>query len=176
MPQINRIFPHHRTTSAEPKDVESNARRDLGSLLIVDDNTAVLQRLLIYFARNWNVLTATNGQEALDYLRAFKPDAVISDYCMPVLDGLELARVVRRDHQLRGVPFFLVTGIEFDKSELWHLGVTKVVQKPVNLLQLDTDLRNIVCGRPSAPPLMLPPILPDDPEAQGTSRSWLPRW
>ncbi len=66
------------------------------TVLIVDDDLKLLkmlQRTLTY--ENLQVLTATNGQEALPILRSQKPDLVILDWMMPKLDGLELVRRMR---------------------------------------------------------------------------------
>ncbi len=66
------------------------------TVLIVDDDLKLLkmlQRTLTY--ENLQVLTATNGQEALPILRSQKPDLVILDWMMPKMDGLELVRRMR---------------------------------------------------------------------------------
>ena len=172
MHPINRL-PLYRTLPTHPVG-DADSQRDFGTLLFVDDNAVILQTLLAYFSRNWNVLTAKNGMQALDYLRAFKPDAIVSDYRMPGLDGAELAQAVRRNKHMCGVPFFLATAMEFTKTELQQLGVTKVVPKPFDFSDLERDLQDELTA--SAPPLILPPILPDDPEGFGAIRRWIPRW
>jgi two-component system response regulator MprA len=66
--------------------------------LIVDDDLKLLkmlQRTLMY--ENLNVLTATNGQEALPIVHARQPDLIILDWMMPKLDGLALVRKLRDD-------------------------------------------------------------------------------
>jgi two-component system response regulator MprA len=68
------------------------------TVLIVDDDQKLLkmlQRTLVY--ENLNVLTATNGQEALPIVRARQPDLIILDWMMPKMDGLALVRKLRDD-------------------------------------------------------------------------------
>jgi len=68
------------------------------TILIVDDDPKLLkmlQRTLTY--ENLNVLTATNGQEALPIVRARRPDLIILDWMMPGMDGLTLVRQLRAE-------------------------------------------------------------------------------
>ncbi len=68
------------------------------TILIVDDDPKLLkmlQRTLTY--ENLNVLTATNGQEALPVVRARRPDLIILDWMMPGMDGLMLVRQLRAE-------------------------------------------------------------------------------
>ena len=68
------------------------------TVLIVDDDPKLLkmlQRTLIY--ENLNVLTATNGEEALPLVDAHKPDLLIVDWMMPKMDGVTLIRRLRAD-------------------------------------------------------------------------------
>jgi two-component system sensor histidine kinase/response regulator len=55
------------------------------------------------------IKVARNGAEALEMLRAFKFDAVLSDWNMPVMNGLELLKAVRADAKLAKLPFLMIT-------------------------------------------------------------------
>ena len=68
----------------------------MATLLVADDDrkiTDMLRRTLVY--EGYRVLTAADGREALDLIRAEQPDLIVLDRMMPVLDGLEVARRVR---------------------------------------------------------------------------------
>lgn len=70
----------------------------MATVLIVDDDLKLLkmlQRTLTY--EGLNVLTATNGQEALAAIRTYKPEVVILDWMMPKLNGLDVVRQLRAD-------------------------------------------------------------------------------
>ena len=68
------------------------------TVLIVDDDPKLLkmlQRTLVY--ENLNVLTATNGLEALPLVQAHQPDLIILDWMMPKMDGLTFVQRLRDD-------------------------------------------------------------------------------
>jgi two-component system response regulator MprA len=70
----------------------------MASVLIVDDDERLLkmlQRTLAY--ERLNVLTATNGQEALDKVRANHPDLIVLDWMMPTMDGIQVVRHLRAE-------------------------------------------------------------------------------
>ncbi len=53
--------------------------------------------------------TATNGQEALDELEKMKPDLILTDVMMPIVDGIELTRRVRKMTSMRAVPIIMLS-------------------------------------------------------------------
>lgn len=106
-------------------------------ILLVEDSVDVrecLRDLLIL--KDFEVLEAGEGHEALELLRKQSFDLVISDLEMPRMDGMELLRQVRAlGLQL---PFVILTGSDrFEEFELLKAGATMVVRKPfVNLRAL----------------------------------------
>ena len=80
-----------------------------GSILVVDDNAdmrAYLRRLL---TPRFTVHTAIDGADALDQIRAHRPDLVVSDVMMPNVDGVELVRRIRGEAELADLPVILLT-------------------------------------------------------------------
>jgi PAS domain S-box-containing protein len=80
------------------------------SVLYVDDEHCLLDvtKLFLEATRKFSVTTSESGSLALDLMKKKKFDAIISDYQMPGMDGIEFLRKVRVDHQ--EVPFILFTG------------------------------------------------------------------
>ena len=80
------------------------------------------------------VVTATNGREALDILRTQKIDLIISDCLMPVMDGFELCRQCKADETLKNIPFVFCTASypeRKDEEFATELGAAEYIIKPV---------------------------------------------
>jgi CheY-like chemotaxis protein len=89
---------------------------DLGagthSVLLVDDEAEVLQlfaRMLDTAGRRYRILQATDGQRALRLLRERRPDVLLLDLIMPVMDGFQLLREKARDAAIRDIPTVVVS-------------------------------------------------------------------
>jgi CheY-like chemotaxis protein len=59
--------------------------------------------------RGYEIAAGGNGEEAIDLVRRYRPDLVILDVCMPLLDGLEACRRLKDDEQLKHIPVMLIT-------------------------------------------------------------------
>jgi|Deesub1362A_J573_1020465.scaffolds.fasta_scaffold00004_378 PAS domain S-box-containing protein len=104
-------------------------------ILIVDDNEdsrIILKKNLEYAGHA--VETATNGAEALKMAKKSPPDMIISDGLMPVMDGFKLCREVKKDEQLRKIPFIFYTATYMDQKDkklALYLGASRYILKPV---------------------------------------------
>ena len=79
------------------------------------------------------IVASTNGQIALDKLKAQEADLIISDWHMPVMDGLELYKAVKKEETLKDIPFLMVT-VEDSKEkviEAMKLGIRDYIVKPL---------------------------------------------
>ena len=95
------------------------------NILIVDDNPQDLSLLQTLLERNgYGVTAAAHGTEALEKARSERPDMIISDILMPVMDGFTLCREWKRDGRLKDVPFVFFTATYNDsKDEKFALGL-----------------------------------------------------
>ena len=81
-------------------------------ILVVDDEVSIVELLsMLLEGVGYQVMKAYNGQEALDCLASARPDVVISDVMMPVLDGRELCRRMQADQRYRSIPVVLMSAI-----------------------------------------------------------------
>lgn len=110
------------------------------TILVVDDDKMILRlatEALISYGEGFNVITASNGQEALDILNSSNIDFVITDIKMPVMDGYELLSHMTRDH--RNIPILVMTGFNTPGLEkrLKQKGILHFIEKPfeINLLR-----------------------------------------
>ncbi|QDL94745.1 response regulator (plasmid) [Paroceanicella profunda] len=102
-------------------------------ILAVDDAVS-LRNMLCDCLRGagHDVYEAGNGQEALDQLKAHKPDIVITDLTMPVMDGLDFIEAARKEPEGQGLPMLLLTTETADrlKQRARAVGATGWLTKP----------------------------------------------
>jgi two-component system alkaline phosphatase synthesis response regulator PhoP len=104
-----------------------------GKILVVDDEVYILHILdFILGAENYDVITATNGEQALQKVREERPDLVILDIMMPRLDGYETCRLIKKDPATKTIPVILLTakGREVDQKLGREVGAADYMTKP----------------------------------------------
>lgn len=107
--------------------------------LIVDDSESI--RLLlstILKDADYDVLEGINGSDALDKLSASDVDIIVTDLKMPVMDGVELIRNVRRNARYQFIPIVMITS-DFRSARIqegWAAGANELIIKPFSVRQL----------------------------------------
>lgn len=108
-------------------------------VLAVDDD-AVIQRLLQVNLEmeGYEVELASDGVEALERARAFRPDVVLLDVMMPRMDGWQVCAAMRADPELRDIPvvFLSARAQESDLGRGEEVGADAYVTKPFDPLEL----------------------------------------
>jgi two-component system alkaline phosphatase synthesis response regulator PhoP/two-component system response regulator VicR len=105
------------------------------SLLVVDDEPNIVRLMQVNLERNgYRVECATNGAQALAMLRQRRPDLLVSDVMMPLMDGFELLSSVRRDPALCDLPVLMLTAKTADSNiaEGFARGADMYLTKPFN--------------------------------------------
>jgi PAS domain S-box-containing protein len=112
-------------------------------VLLVDDLPAMRTHLAAVLAPSYEVETASDGLEALRAARARKPDLIVSDVTMPVLDGYGLLRALRADETLRATPVVLLSGRGGEDATVEGLGHGAVdfLSKPFSPRELVARVR-----------------------------------
>jgi two-component system response regulator VicR len=116
----------------------------LPKILIVDDEPPIVDVLAYNLKRaNYDVLIARDGEEALSQARQEQPDLVILDLMLPRLDGLEVCRTLRRDHD---VPIIMLTArdAEVDRVVGLELGADDYVVKPFSVRELMARVKSVL--------------------------------
>jgi CheY-like chemotaxis protein len=104
------------------------------NILIVDDNLQNLYLLrALLSGHGYGVTEAANGAEALEKARNERPDLIVSDILMPIMDGFALCREWKRDDRLKDIPFVFFTATYTDRKDeefALGLGAERFVVKP----------------------------------------------
>jgi CheY-like chemotaxis protein len=91
----------------------------MSKLLIVDDEVAILEALTdILSVEGYEVATAANGAEGLKRAGEERPDLILLDLMMPVMDGQEMLRRLKESPDLRTIPVVVMSAGRVSKSEL----------------------------------------------------------
>lgn len=118
----------------------------MSRVLIVDDDPVIRRLLQVNFRlEGFEVHTAGDGEEALATIRAHRPDAVVLDVTMPLMDGFEVARRIRDDESEGGadIPVVIVTARvrEEDRQEAERAGAAAYLTKPFDPADLVRTVR-----------------------------------
>ncbi len=89
-------------------------------VLVVDDSPVELENLkTIVEEGGYQVITASNGNDALDKAKSFRPDVILMDVVMDGVDGFEACRNITRDNSTNKIPVFFVTSKNQKADRLW---------------------------------------------------------
>jgi len=79
-------------------------------ILVVDDEPDILKIVSFRLGRmGYKIFTAENGQRALEIVRDKKPDLILLDLALPIMDGYEVCRTLKSDEVLKKIPVILLT-------------------------------------------------------------------
>ena len=116
------------------------------NILVVDDTPANVKMLdTLLGVTGYRVVTATNGQEALDQVAAERPDLILLDVVMPVMDGYETCRRLRENYETRFLPIIMITASgEQEKVKALELGADDFISKPFDQAELLARVKSLV--------------------------------
>lgn len=117
------------------------------TLLIVDDEPAIRLILEHYFASDYEVVLTANGEEALNWLRSGNnTDAIVADYEMPLLNGLDFIRALRALPAYESVPLLMLSGTDETSKKIQCLraGADDYLVKPFNPEELEIRLQKVL--------------------------------
>lgn len=125
------------------------------TIMIVDDY--IPSHRLMSFVLNqygYTVVTALDGEQALNRLATVQVDLVVTDLKMPCMDGIELARAIRADERYANLPIIMVTGSvkEQDEVKATGVGVNAFLTKPVDSDDLVHEVDRLLQQTPPQTP------------------------
>lgn len=132
-------FPLHQNSelSAEDTTIAQSVEKEsqLPTILLVDDNCDFLKFLSESLSKQYHILKASNGKQALSVLKKEDADLIISDVMMPEMDGLELCSSIKKDIRYSHIPIILLTAKASEEHQLEGLGTgaDDYITKPFNM-------------------------------------------
>lgn len=136
------------TVSQQLQKVEASNKKI--TVLIADDDKGNRQLLQAYLDDfGWNLLFSENGQEAFHQVQEFKPNVIIADLRMPIMDGLELTDRIRdyeSMNRLEKTPIILVTADALEQTEEMarNHGVSHFLTKPIRKAKIVETILSVV--------------------------------
>lgn len=115
-------------------------------ILLVEDHSQLRGYLKDNFSGEYQVLEASNGKEGLKILEEIKPDLIITDWIMPVMDGKEFISKVKTNKSRSSIPVIFLTARDelHNKQEGLDLGADQVITKPFNIQLLKIQVKRII--------------------------------
>jgi signal transduction histidine kinase/class 3 adenylate cyclase len=119
-----------------------------GQLVLIVDDLADMRLLISTTLKNrdYRIATAPNGKVGLALAKEHRPDLIITDWMMPVMDGPELIEKLKADPDLSSIPVVLLTARSDEESKLLgtERGADAFIGKPFNELELVSMVRNLI--------------------------------
>lgn len=119
------------------------------SILIADDDSQMLEYLMEELKNHYSVIICNNGKDALEGIHQYKPDLVISDIMMPVMDGITLCKKLKSNPSTTHLPILLLTARSRDEDRVEGLvmGADAYLVKPFSADLLRKNIDNLLSNR-----------------------------
>jgi len=140
--------------SDELKEIKEQHNFDYSSIvfetstLLVVDDIELNRNLITEFLENTQVqvITAVNGREAIEFTKLYKPDAILMDIRMPVLDGISAAIEIRKIPEFAEIPIIALTAsaLVSDREKIMKTGFNAFISKPIQLSSLFFELASFL--------------------------------
>lgn len=133
----------------EPITDQNQVDNTESSVLVVEDNPDLLSFITGILAEKYSVVTAVNGQEGLARAVEYSPSIIISDIMMPIMDGIEMTKLLKNDIRTSHIPVILLTALSSieRKMEGFNTGADDYLTKPFNHELLLTRVNNLLLTR-----------------------------
>lgn len=128
-------------------------------LLVVEDIPGIRELLAVTLRfKEYEVMTAQNGQEALQMVRSRHPALIVTDILMPRMDGFSLIYQLRKNQKTRDIPVVFLSATYVspeDKDFATTLGAARFIEKPINMEDFLSTIAELLSQSPTLPPAPL---------------------
>ena len=147
LPKIEEIISSLHDPDENEQEKDNTPTDDQkNTLLIVDDNAKFREFMKLSLIDSYNILSASDGEEAWHIISEKLPDIVISDVMMPVTDGIVLCKRIKHDVRTSHIPVILLTAKSAEASKITGLeaGADEYIGKPFNMDILILKINHII--------------------------------
>ncbi|MDA3928287.1 MAG: response regulator [Prolixibacteraceae bacterium] len=118
-------------------------------ILLVEDNIDLLEFIANLLGKHFEVKTALHGRSALEILKTYSPDLIISDVMMPVMDGIEFCKVIKNSIETSHVPFIILSAKIDLETQLdgYDMGADAYIEKPFNIQLFIARINSLLINR-----------------------------
>ena len=116
-------------------------------ILVVDDERYILHILDFSLgSEGYEVITAGDGEQAVERTKSEKPDLIVMDIMMPKMDGFEACKLIKSDPDTREIPVIMLTakGREIDKNRGMEAGADEYLTKPFSPAKLIERVHSVL--------------------------------
>ena len=115
------------------------------TILAVDDDEMIRNLMVSFLSKmGYSYVTATDGLDALDKLKANKIDAVVTDAKMPHMDGIDLTLAISKEHPKLPIMISTAFGEEYTIATAICVGAREFIQKPFSFYEFAIRLRKMI--------------------------------
>ena len=113
-----------------------------------EDDIRMVGEISLSSVGRWETVLASSGREAIQLARSEKPDIILLDVMMPILDGPATLKAIRSDETTANIPIIFVTAkVQREEVERYRaLGAVGVIAKPFDPMTLPDEVRALVKG------------------------------
>lgn len=131
---------HRSSQTAKP------ARKNYVAKVLLVDDSDDFREFMRDVLTDYQVIEAVNGQDAWQKIIEVRPDVILSDVMMPVMDGIELCRMVKSNEETASIPFVMLTARLATDHQVEGLesGADDYIIKPFNIDMLNLRIRNLL--------------------------------
>jgi len=115
-------------------------------VLLIEDEPNIIEAIRFLLSRDgWQVETHSDGTDAVDVIRAAKPDLIVLDVMLPGKSGMDILRDLREIDELAGLPVLMLTarGQLRDRAMAEKAGVSRFMTKPFSNTEVVTAVRDL---------------------------------
>lgn len=122
------------------------ARKNYVAKVLLVDDSDDFREFMRDVLTDYQVIEAVNGQDAWQKIIEVRPDVILSDVMMPVMDGIELCRMVKSNEETASIPFVMLTARLAAEHRIEGLesGADDYITKPFNIDMLNLRIRNLL--------------------------------